>query len=165
MKKTILFLFFSILSFSIFAQADLTDDKDATEDTDWLSFYINLDPSDDLFYNYKLKNYKVSKDYVKNLSYNQEIDFYIDAIDEHNLRKNINALPRFPFIFMPYGGYSYNRGFDIGFLFRADNFLNTRLALTFATSFGQKGKFWLHTNVEYPALLNDRLKLLGTFSF
>ncbi len=165
MNKIILFLFFSILSFSIFAQSDLTDDKDTTEDTDWLNYYINLDPSDDIFYNYKLKNYKISEEYVKNLSYNQEIDFFIDAIDEHNLRKNINVLPRFPFIFMPYGGYSYNRGFDIGFLFRADNFLNTRLALTFASSFGQKGKFWFHTNIEYPALLKNRLKLLGSFSF
>lgn len=165
MKKFILFLLLFILTISISAQSDLTDDKDATDDDNWLNFYINLDPSDDVFYNYKLKNYKISKDYVRNLIYNQEIDFFIDAIDEHNLRKNINSLPRFPFIFMPYGGYSYNRGFDIGFLFRADNFLNTRLALTFATSFGQKGKYWIHTNVEYPALLNDRLKLLGTFSF
>lgn len=176
MKRTFLIIFLLFFSFLIYSQTDATSDKDttddantinndATDDLDWLNYYINLDPSDDLFYGYKLKNYKVTKEYVENLPWNQEIDFFIDAVDEHNLRKNINALPRFPYIFMPYGGYSYNRGFDIGFLCRADNFLNSRVALTAATSFGQKGKLWVHTNVEYPALLNNRLKLFGTLSF
>ena len=177
MKKFFLIIIFIICTFFIYSQTDTTNDEDTTDDInttsnqdptddlDWLQYYINLDPSDDVFYQYKLKNYTISKEYVENLQWNQEIDFFIDAIDEHNLRKNINALPRFPYIFIPYGGYSYNRGFDIGFLFRADNFLNSRVALTAATSFGQKGKLWVHTNIEYPALLNNRLKLFGTLSF
>ncbi|MCK4796278.1 MAG: hypothetical protein KAT05_02790 [Spirochaetes bacterium] len=162
-KKIIIFLFL-LLSFSLFANSDLTDDQDENK-LSWLSNYQNIDPSDDLFYGYSLKNYKISKEYVKNLNWRQDIDFFIPAIDEHNLRQNINILPRFPYVFMLYGGYSYNRAFDIGFLFRADNIANTQLTLTTATSFGQRGKFWVHANVEYPALLKNRLKLLATISF
>ena len=165
--KKIIYVFFIVINFAAFlcSQSDLTSDLDATDDFDWLTNYINLDPTDDLFYGFKLKNYKPTKEYVNNLIWHQDIDFFVDAIDDYNLRQNINILPRFPYVFMPFGGYCYNRGFDLGFLFRADNLLNTRFALTIATSFAQKGKFWLHTNLEYPALLNDRMKVLGTFSF
>jgi hypothetical protein len=172
MKKFI----FSILmllavNFICFSQNDLSsDDKKTNNITDasddgWLKDYITLDPSDDLYYGTNSKRLKIKKSYVENLKYYPKIDFFIDDIDEQNLIKNSNILPWFPYIFMPYGGFSYNRGFDIGFLYRMDNIENTMMTFTAATSFGQKSKFWQHFNMEYPNILkNNRLKLLWTFS-
>jgi|GEM_PF-1311557 len=161
MKIFKLFLIFILLSICFFVFSD----ADESDDFSWIYGYINIDPSDDIFHGYKPKFYKISKDYVENLVWNQDIDFFVEDIDKFNLRKNINALPRFPYVLMLYGGYNYNRGIDTGFLFRMDDIANTRVALTLATSFGQNGRFWIHSNVEYPVLLNNRLKLLGTFSF
>lgn len=160
-KKNILtFLFFILilLSLNLIYASDQTDDS-------WIYNYINIDPSDDLYYGFKLKGYTPKKEYVENLKYNRDIKFYIDRVDEHNLKKNINALPRFPYVFMLYGGYSYNRALDIGFLARLDNIANLGLAYTVALSYGQKGYLWLHNNIEYNNLLDYRLKILGTLSF
>jgi len=137
---------------------------DASDDT-WIYNYINIDPSDDLYYGFKLKNYLIQKEYVENLKWNKDIRFHIDRFDEHNIRKNINALPRFPYVIMLYGGYSHNRAIDLGLLFRADNMANSGIAYTAAFSYGQKGYLWLHNNLEYPRFLNGRLKAQGTFSF
>ncbi|MBN2544186.1 MAG: hypothetical protein JXB50_00215 [Spirochaetes bacterium] len=131
----------------------------------WIYNYINIDPSDDIYYGFRLKNYKIQKEYVENLKWNKDIRLHIDQFDEHNVRKNINALPRFPFVIMLYGGYSYNRAIDIGLLFRADNIANSGFAYTTAFSYGQKGYLWFHNNLEYPRFLNGRLKAMGTFSF
>lgn len=136
-----------------------------TENDDWVSNYINLDPSDDFYHGYTLKNHKISKEYVKDINWRQDIDFFIDSVDELNLRQNVNILPHIPYTWMLYGGYNYNRGIDIGFLFRADNIANSGLAFTTAFSFGQNTKLWLHTNLEYTGFFDNRLKILQTFSF
>jgi hypothetical protein len=135
------------------------------DDEEWLNNYINIDPTDDLLNGFKLKGYKISKAYVENLQWNQEIKLYIDDIDKYNLRKNINILPRFPYVFMLFGGFDNGRGFDPGFLFRADNFLDTRSALTLGFSYAQNGKMWTFANFEYPVLLQNRLKVFGTLGY
>lgn len=166
MNKTIKILFIILLFIPFLSIYGFSSESvDNEENFDWLNNYINIDPSDDLYYEFLPKNYLITKEYVTNLKWHQEIDFFIDEIDDYNLKKNINILPRFPFVFMLYGGYSYNRGFDINFLFRVDDLANTRIALTSAFAFKQNGKLWFHNNIEYPVLLNYRMKLLGTFSF
>lgn len=67
------------------------------DNDDWLNNYINIDPSDDLLHDFKLKHYKISKDYVENLEWNQEIKTYIDDIDAYNLRKNIKSFAEISF--------------------------------------------------------------------
>jgi hypothetical protein len=158
---------------SLFSQNDVTNDKtkiqkaDTSDSSDdaWVYDYINYDPSDDLYSGLKSKRHKIKKSYVENLKWNPYINLYIDDLDRNNFVKNTNILPWFPYIFAPYGGYSYNRGFDIGFLYRMDNIENTMMSFTTATSFGQRTRFWQHFNMEYSNVLKDnRLKLLWTFS-
>jgi len=161
MRNIKIYLIFILFLFIIQAVSAVNDNSDDS----WIYNYINIDPSDDLYYGFKLKNYTIQKEYVENLKWNKDIRFYIDQFDEHNIRKNINALPRFPYVIMLYGGYSYNRAIDLGLLFRADNIANSGIAYTTAFSYGQKGYLWLHNNLEYPRFLNGRLKAMGTFSF
>jgi hypothetical protein len=143
-----------------------TAKTDATSDRyNWLKQYITLDPSNDIYYGYVIKKYKISKEYIEALQWNQRIEFFIDDFDKYNFRKNTNILPWFPFVFTPYSGYNFNRGFGLGFLFRADNIANSRIDFSAATSFEQKGKFWQDFNIEYPGLLkSNRLRLFWTFA-
>lgn len=151
----------------VFSTDNTTDNNIISDNNGQLvDQYISLDRSDDLYYSVKLKHYKIKKEYLENMQWNRKIRFFIDSFDEQNVLKNNNILPRFPYIIAAYGGYSYNRGVDMGILYRMDNINNTLLALTIASSFGQRGKIWVHTNLEYPGLLKDnRLKLFTTQSF
>jgi len=139
--------------------------NDATSDN-WLEKYLTLDLSDDLYYGVFVKKYRLDENYIKNLKWNNKINFYVDKIDQNNLYQNTNISFWLPHIFMPIGGYSYNRGFDIGFLYRLNNINNSFMNFTTATSFGQNGKFWQHLNYENQNILKDkRLKLFITLSF
>jgi len=165
-KKILLISSIFFFTINLFSASDPTSDKKKTEENnDWVNNYINIDPTDDLYHGYKIKNHKISKKYVENLVWNQEMDFYIDELDRYNLRKNINTLPRFPFVIMGIGGFATGRGFDFGTLFRADNIANTQLALTGGNIFIQEGKLWNFLNIEYPAFLDGRLKVFGTGAF
>jgi hypothetical protein len=173
MKRIFPLLLLFAVQFAVYPQNDATNDNSKKEsiqaadnsDDKWVKDYIKLDRSDDLYYGLKSKRFKIKKSYVESLKWNPYINFSVDAIDRQNLPKNANILPWFPYIFMPYGGFSYNRGFDLGFLYRMDNIENTGMSFTTATSFGQKTDFWQHFNMEFPNVLKDnRLKLLWTFS-
>lgn len=146
---------------------DMTSDfvKDQSDDS-WIKDYIKIDVSDDLYYGTIIKKYKIKREYLETLKWNNRISFYVDEVDENNLLKNTNMLIWFPYVFMPVGGYSYNRGFDLGFLYRMDNINNTLMSFTTATTFGQRGKFFQHFNFENPNILKDkRLRFFSTFSF
>lgn len=160
LNKKIVFLFYI---FFICLQINAADATTDDVDYSWIYSFINVDPSDDAFNYFKPKYYKVNKEYIKNLKYNQNMYFFIDELDQYNIKKNINSLPKFPLIFMAYGGYTYTRGFDLGFLFRADDIKG--FAYTSAISYGMNGHFWLHNGLEYNRFLDGRLKVLGNFSF
>ncbi|OHD20248.1 MAG: hypothetical protein A2Y34_04925 [Spirochaetes bacterium GWC1_27_15] len=172
-------LFFIINTF--FYSQDLTNDtkpNDPTTDSFlWLKGYLNIDVSDDLYYGKLARKYNITKNYIDILKHNQKINFLVDEVDKYNFVKNTNMLIWFPYIFMPYGGYSYrgnvsrggdiyNGGFTLGFLYRMDNINNSNIAITFASSYAQRGKFFHLINLEHPSILKDnRLKLILTLSF
>lgn len=145
------------------------------EEFDWMEKYITVDPSDDIFYGYKLKHYTPEESYVKNLKWRHDVDFYIPGIDKFNLRQNINNLPRFPFLIIPMGNLaislSGNTGIDLpimelGFLFRHDNINNSRFSFTAAGTFSQNDKLYLMNNFEYLGFLpDDRLRVFSTLAF
>ncbi|OHD14028.1 MAG: hypothetical protein A2086_06285 [Spirochaetes bacterium GWD1_27_9] len=158
LKKYFL-LFYSLLSLSFLFTEDLTKDN-----YNFLKDYIYLDPSDDFFAN--LKNYKISKDYVKSLIYNKNIEIFVLDFDNYNLTKNTNTLPYFPYIFAPYGGFITNRGFDLGFLYRMENINDSKANLTFSTSFAQNGYFYQNISLEnFLQITNCRFRIFNTFSF
>jgi len=166
MKKLITFLIL-IYSANIIYGLDSSSDikSDLSNDT-WIKKYINIDVSDDFYYGLIIKKYKLKERYIENLKWNTKINLHVDEIDRQNLIKNTNITFWFPYIFIPVGGYSYNRGFDLGFLYRMENINNTLMNFTTATTFGQNGKFFQHLNFENQNILKDqRLKFLMTFSF
>ncbi len=151
--------------FSLDLSSDSIKFRDLSSDI-FIKKYMNIDVSDDLYYGTIVSKYKIKEEYLKDLVFNDKINFFIEDIDRHNLLKNVNMLVWFPYIFMPIGGYSYNRGFDFGFLYRMDNIDNSLVSFTAATTFGQNGRFYQHLNFENPNILKDkRLRMFTTLSF
>ncbi len=157
MRKLCVF-FILIISYNIFS-SDLTGDN-----YDWIYEYIAVDPSDDLYSDVFIKNYKINEDYVKSLAQKENIKLNNASVDRYNIKQNTNLLPRFPFIYSPYGGFSLNRGFDLGFLYKMDNFDGKFNSATFASSFGQNERFYNHFGFEFPNILNGRLSIFTNHS-
>ncbi|HOV13896.1 MAG TPA: hypothetical protein PK771_06405, partial [Spirochaetota bacterium] len=136
---------------------------DQTSDFSLVYNYINIDQTDDIYK--EILNKKFNLRYLKNLIWNKNIKFYVDDFDKLNLKRNINTLPFFTHIFLPYGGFSLSKSFDIGFFYGNDNLGNDGLKLNLATSFGQSNEFWQHINIIYPfKFTNDRMKICFTVS-
>ena len=137
---------------------------DNTSDFSIVYNYIGIEQSDDVYKEIVNKRYDLR--YIKNLTWNKNINFYIEDFDRLNLKRNINTLPFFSHIFLPYGGFSLTKSFDLGFFYAIDNFGESGLKFNLATSFGQATLFWQHINLVYPLkVTNDRLKMVYTFSF
>lgn len=157
LKLFISFIFSLLLCISFFS-------LDRSDDFSFVYDYVNIEESDDIYKEIIKK--KIDIRYLKNLIWNKNINFYIDEFDKFNFRRNINTLPFFSHIFIPYGGFSTNRYFDIGFFYGADNVNKTGLKLNFATSFGQTNYLRQHVNIVFPfKITSDRMKLLTTISF
>ncbi|HPO49610.1 MAG TPA: hypothetical protein PLO89_04730 [Spirochaetota bacterium] len=155
--KFVVFFILNIFSFSIFS-------IDLTSDLSLVYNYIGIDRTGDVYKEILKKKFDLA--YLKNLTWNKNIIFYVDEFDKLNLKRNINALPFFSHIFMPYGGFSLYKSFGIGFLYGADNLNESGLKLNFATSFSQSENFRQHINFTYPfRFTNDRMKINTTFSF
>ena len=158
MKKLILTALFLISSL-LYSFCE-NNENDQTDDYSWVYESVSIDPSDDMYYNQNAK-YPPTEGYVQALKWRRNIEFNNASLDKFRLTQNTAIMPFYPFVYMPYGGFSLNRGGELGFLTRFDRIGGSELGLTVASHYSQNDVLQHYMGVEYPALLNHRMRLFG----
>ena len=154
MKKLVLTALFLISSL-LYAFCE-----DETADPSWVYEYVSIDPSDDMYFSTKPKHLQ-SEAYIRNLRWRRHIEFNNGSLDRFRLTQNTAIMPFYPFVYMPYGGFSLAHGGELGFLTRFDSINNSEVSLTVASHYSQNDVLQHYMGVEYPALLGHRMRLFG----
>lgn len=159
MSKKI-YLIFVLIILSIYLYSDEKGDNSSDFN---IYDYISISEEENL-YDLTIDWYKIDIEYIKSLNFRNIFNTGHKYFDDKNIVKNTNILPFFPFVLAPVFDYSFNKGFDTGFIFILDNIKN--FSISSGLSFCQNEYINFLFGFEYYGFLkNKRLSLMNNLYF
>ncbi len=172
MHNLVKVIFLSITLSFFLVNNIVSSDNEIKPDYSWVLNHLTIDPSTDLYYGFKLPGYKINERFVSNLRWNNDFTFFNYRLDKHHIQKNINNLPFFPIVVLPYGRASLTLGstlhssnFDLGTLFSHQDLHSKGAVITAAIGSNQADGMHIDLYSSYTRFLEDKLGIFGGFTF